>query len=50
MKRKIVRKYAWPLYPKIQTKLDKIIQDSNKCWTKHAGDPKYQVSCAYQTS
>lgn len=45
MKREAAEKYTGPLCPKIQKKLDKIIEESSRCWSRHAGGRKFQVSC-----
>lgn len=45
IKNEAAQKYTGLLCPKIQKKLDKIIDESNRCWARHAGGPKYQVSC-----
>ena len=44
MKSTGVEKYLRPLCPKIQQKLDNIIVESSRCWPKHTGGSKYQVT------
>ncbi|XP_039138855.1 uncharacterized protein LOC120276195 [Dioscorea cayenensis subsp. rotundata] len=45
MKEIAAHKYTGVLCPKIQKKVDKIIEESVRCWARHAGGAKYQVSC-----
>ncbi|XVF46934.1 hypothetical protein PTKIN_Ptkin03bG0068200 [Pterospermum kingtungense] len=45
MKSEVAAKYPGPLCPKIQMKVDKSIDESRKCFAKHAGQSRYQVSC-----
>ncbi|XVF45477.1 hypothetical protein PTKIN_Ptkin02bG0209600 [Pterospermum kingtungense] len=44
-KREAAAKYPGPLCLKIQMKVDKSINESRKCFAKHAGQSHYQVSC-----
>ncbi|KAL4346647.1 hypothetical protein GQ457_17G011550 [Hibiscus cannabinus] len=40
-------KFVGPLYPKIQKKLEIMIELSNRCWLRNAGGQQYQVECGY---
>ncbi|KAL4289499.1 hypothetical protein GQ457_14G002690 [Hibiscus cannabinus] len=40
-------KFVGPLCPKIQKKLEIMIELSNRCWPINAGGQQYQVECGY---
>ncbi|KAK8655790.1 hypothetical protein V6N13_108356 [Hibiscus sabdariffa] len=40
-------KFTGPLCPKIQKKLEIMIEISNRCWPRNAGGQQYQVECGY---
>ncbi|KAK8627537.1 hypothetical protein V6N13_135146 [Hibiscus sabdariffa] len=40
-------KFVGPLCPKIQMKLEIMIELSNRCWPRNAGGQQYQVECGY---